>query len=64
MLLGKNMLVQALCRFGVVATRLSSSPEGRLGSLLKTYGIEVVLDVGANIGQYAKMLRRELGYAG
>jgi len=57
-------IVAALRKFGVVATRLSSSPEGRLGCLLNAYGIEVVLDVGANIGQYAKMLRHELGYSG
>jgi len=60
----KRGIIETLRRFGVVATRFSSSPEGRIGGLLKTYGIEVVLDVGANIGQYAKMLRYELGYSG
>jgi len=59
-----HSIVTALRKYGIVVTRLSSSPEGRLGCLLKTYNIEIVLDVGANIGQYAKMLRQELDYDG
>jgi FkbM family methyltransferase len=34
-----------------------------LKSLLGQYGIEVVIDVGANVGQYGTLLR-EIGYAG
>src|SRR5690242_8065586 len=40
-----------------------SHPLARRMRLLATHGIDVVLDVGANIGQYGEELRR-LGYRG
>jgi len=60
----KHLIVLGLRRFGVVATSLGSSPDGRIGKLLRFYEISTVLDVGANIGQYGRMLRRELGFVG
>lgn len=41
----------------------ASNADARLGWLLKRYGIDLVLDVGANTGQYGAGLR-ELGYCG
>ena len=35
-----------------------------LRRFLSTFGIDAVFDVGANAGQYATMLRREVGYRG
>lgn len=41
----------------------AESDMARLGQLLKHHAIDLVLDVGANTGQYAHYLR-ESGYAG
>lgn len=42
----------------------SSTPEGRLSRLFHQFDIDLVLDVGANRGQYVKMLRGDLDYTG
>jgi FkbM family methyltransferase len=42
---------------------IDSSAEARLKALLRAHRVEVVLDVGANVGQYALELRAA-GYAG
>jgi FkbM family methyltransferase len=47
----------------VVRYSPSSHPLARRARLIATYRINVVLDVGANIGQYGRQLR-ELGYRG
>ena len=60
----RKFIVASFRRAGVVIKRLESTPEGQLRSLLKTYQIDTVLDVGANIGQYAVMLRREAQFQG
>lgn len=60
----KQLIVLTLRRLGIVATRLSSSPEGRIQRLLATYRVDSVIDIGANVGQYARLLRNELGYTG
>ena len=60
----KRLVVRVLRQMGVVATRLQSSPEGRFKTLLRTYQIDTVLDVGANIGQFAIMIRCEAKFDG
>lgn len=52
-------------RFGLDITRHrpAASPAGRLASMLASHRVDVVLDAGANIGQFALGLRRA-GYAG
>ena len=51
------------CGFDVVRYDRVNHSEARKISLISEYKISVVLDVGANIGQYTKRLRY-LGYAG
>ena len=51
------------CGFDVIRYVPTSHTEARRISLISEYKISVILDVGANIGQYAKRLRY-LGYAG
>ncbi len=41
----------------------TASPDAQLGRVLHGFGIDLVLDVGANQGQYGALLR-ELGYRG
>lgn len=43
--------------------RPETSEAGRLSSMLTTHGVDVVLDVGANTGQFAQSLRKA-GYKG
>jgi FkbM family methyltransferase len=52
-------------RFGYDLQRYNElgDPEARRARLVRTFGVDVVLDVGANTGQFARELRRA-GYAG
>lgn len=52
--------------FGYDMIRLSKQPtiESHLQILFDHYNINLVLDVGANSGQYAKMLRNKVKYKG
>jgi FkbM family methyltransferase len=56
---------RAALKAGVEIKRAGPSPlhGPRRGQMLAQHGIDLVLDVGANAGQYAKQLRRE-GYRG
>lgn len=55
-----------LWKFGYDISRFTatSHPLARKKKILETYGIEAVLDVGANTGQFAIRLRKDLGYQG
>jgi len=52
------------CGFDVSRYRSDTHHGARFRHLLRTAGIRQVIDVGANEGQYAGLLRSEYGYAG
>ena len=52
-----------LSGFDVVRYHPGASAHARRMHFLKQSGVDLVLDVGANVGQYARALRRD-GYAG
>lgn len=59
--------VQRLARrlgYDVVPFNAKWSPTARRGRLLASLKVDVVLDVGANEGQYGAQLRGDLGYRG
>lgn len=60
----KHSTARILRSAGIVVTSLESSLEGRLQKLMQSYQIDTVLDVGANIGQFATMIRREAKFDG
>jgi hypothetical protein len=51
-------------RFDVTPFDAMWSAVARRRDLLRTLGIDLVLDVGANVGQYASDLRRDAGFEG
>jgi FkbM family methyltransferase len=61
----KILLKKAFRKCGVEVRKYSpdTSEAARIQRLLTFHNIDLVLDVGANVGQYAKYLR-EIGYAG
>lgn len=61
----KHLIRPLLRQFGrdLVVYNHMHHPMARRAKLLKTYNIDLILDVGANAGQYAQSLR-ELGYKG
>lgn len=64
--MGLKKLIQRITRnmgFDLVRFEPSKHPLARRKRLLESYNINLVLDVGANIGQYGKELR-EIGYKG
>ena len=61
----KEMVRRGLRAIGYDLHRFlpTSSPDAQIAQALRTFGIDLVLDVGANTGQYGQLLR-SLGYAG
>ena len=62
----KNRLVHSLLRSaGIQASRISpyTNDQAALAAMLKHSGVDLILDIGANIGQYAKE-RFATGYTG
>lgn len=53
-------------KIGMGITRFNpvSNSFARSRKLLESYGIDVVLDVGGNIGQFVQQMRTEFGYSG
>lgn len=51
------------CGLDITRYRPETSDSGRLATMLAHHGVDLVLDVGANVGQFAQGLRRA-GYAG
>jgi len=62
----KQMLQKLFRMVGYDIIRLTplSHPLPRRKLLFDSYGIELVLDVGANTGQFARQTRKDVGYAG
>jgi len=62
----KNALRKKLWRMGWDLSRVSvgNNALARRKRLLEYYRVTMVLDVGANIGQYGKQLRDELNFQG
>ncbi len=52
-----------LAAAGLSAVRLHQTYEADRGATMRRRNVDLVIDVGANVGQYASRLRRE-GYAG
>ena len=62
----RQKVLQFIRSRGYELTRIrpDTTPSTWKQMLLKTYGITVVFDIGANAGQYAKGLRDNLGFTG
>jgi FkbM family methyltransferase len=61
----KHIVRESLRRLGFTVERYSPAtvPDARIAALLAYHKVDLVLDVGANAGQYARALRRS-GYRG
>lgn len=62
----KKLIRKALWRTGYDISIFSPATNSiaRKRSLFRQYGINVVLDVGANVGQFARQTRGDVGFAG
>lgn len=59
--------VQKITRkFGYQVSKYPSTthPSAQMRRLLAAHGIDLVLDVGANVGQFGRYMRRDVGYSG
>jgi FkbM family methyltransferase len=61
----KQNLKDLAHRYGIEVRRydVTASPEGRLFRLIETQRIDTVIDIGANAGEYGRLLRQR-GYKG
>jgi FkbM family methyltransferase len=61
-----HQLRRILWKFGYDICRFNrtSHPLARRKYILENYGIDTVLDIGANSGQFARELRQDIGYTG
>lgn len=62
----KGEIRRVLWKLGYDVSRFdpTSHPLARRKKLIELYAIDLVLDVGANEGQYARQLRKSLAYSG
>jgi len=61
----KHRIKRILWKFGYDISRFDfNHPVARRKTLLKSYNIQLVLDVGANIGQFSEQMRQDIGYTG
>ena len=59
----KTPVQRALRNLGYELTPVHASYNDLVGALITAHGVDLVIDVGANQGQYATKMR-DLGYAG
>ncbi|MES9962711.1 MAG: FkbM family methyltransferase [Candidatus Sedimenticola sp. 20ELBAFRAG] len=62
----KHNIRRLLWRVGYDISRFDSTshPLARRKALLESYDIQLILDVGANIGQFSEQMRNDIGYTG
>ncbi|MBT9139076.1 MAG: hypothetical protein DDT31_01656 [Syntrophomonadaceae bacterium] len=62
----KHEFRKVLWKMGYDISRFSptSHPLARRRRLIQSYGINVILDVGANTGQFAQQMRNDIGFLG
>ena len=60
----RRRVKSGLAAVGIRVGRQWDDPHWRRGEILRRCGVTLVLDVGANVGQYALSLRRDGGYRG
>jgi len=62
----KHQVRKLLWRIGYDFSRLNSTshPLARRKALLKSYNIHLVIDIGANTGQFAEQMRHDIEYSG
>lgn len=62
----KHKIKKFLWKVGYDISRFNavSHPLARRKALIESYNIDLILDVGANTGQFAKQMRDDIGYSG
>lgn len=62
----KHQLRKRLWQLGldIVPFAPAHSPIARRRQMFRAYGIDTVVDIGANVGQFAKELRADVGFSG